>query len=277
MRYEKIYLKDFFSELGKNGCNAYVECYIPERIPEFNLEDKVFPCIVVCPGGGYECTSDREGEIIAMQFLSEGYRAFVVRYSVKPHGFPQQLREIAGVMELIHKNAKEWYVDTEKIAMIGFSAGGHCAAQYANRYDCKEVREIFPQSKPVWACILSYPVITANPQYTHEGTVCNFVGGHVPVDMEEKGVSCELIVSEKTPPTFLWHTAEDDAVAVENSLLYALALRKYKVPFEMHIYPFGAHGLSIVTEQVYAAPLEEKIKRAGKWVEDVKTWLRIMG
>ena len=163
------------------------------------------------------------------------------------------------------------------MAIIGFSAGGHCAAQYSNRYDCPEVRELFPESKPVQASILSYPVITADPQYTHAGTVYNFVGGHTPVDLEEKGVSCNLVVSDKTPPTFLWHTAEDEIVAVENSFLYATALREHNIPFEMHIYPFGPHGLSVATDQVYAEPLNEKAKRAAKWVEDMKSWLKLMG
>lgn len=277
MKYEKIYLKDYYPELGENGCNAYVECYIPATIMECNLGEKVFPSVVVCPGGGYSYTSERESAVIATQFLPEGYRVFVVQYSVAPHGFPQQLREIAGAMEIIYKNAKEWHVDTNRIAIIGFSAGGHCAAQYSCRYDCPEVRELFPESKPVQASILSYPVITAEPKYTHGGTAYNFVGGHVPTDLEEKGVSCHLVVSDKTPPTFLWHTAEDEIVPVENSLFYAKALREHNVPFELHIYPYGQHGLSVVTDQVYAQPLNEKVKRAGKWVEDMKSWLKLMG
>ncbi|MBQ8802926.1 MAG: alpha/beta hydrolase [Tyzzerella sp.] len=277
MKFEKIYLKDHFPQLGENGCNAYVDCYIPDTIMEHNLGDKKFPCIVVCPGGGYGYTSEREGDVIAMQFLPQGYRVFVVKYSVNPHGFPQQLREVAGAMELIHKYAEEWHADASRVAIIGFSAGGHCAAQYSNRYDCPEVREMFPESKPVQASILSYPVITADPKYTHAGTVNTFVGGHTPVDLEEKGVSCHLVVSDKTPPTFLWHTAEDELVAVENSLLYAKALREHKIPFELHIYPFGAHGLSIADDQVYVEPLNAKAARAGKWVDDMKSWLKMMG
>lgn len=277
MKYEKLYLKEYFPELGENGCNAYVECYIPATIQEHDLGNKVYPCIVVCPGGGYHYTSERESEVIAMQFLPEGYRVFVVQYSVAPHGFPQQLREVAGTMELIYRNAEEWHADPSRVAIIGFSAGGHCAAQYSNRYDCPEVREIFPESKPVQASILSYPVITADPKYTHAGTVYNFVGGHTPVDLEEKGVSCHLVVSDKTPPTFLWHTAEDEIVPVENSLFYARALRDHNVPFELHIYPVGPHGLSVVSDQVYVNPLDDKVKRAGKWVEDMKSWLKMMG
>lgn len=277
MIYEKIYLKEVFPQLGEDECNPCVECYIPSPIQEANLESKNYPAVVICPGGGYSMVSKRESEIIAMQFLPQSYRVFVVTYSVKPHGFPKQLREVAGAMEMIHQRAKEWNVDTSRIAIMGFSAGGHLAAQYSNRYDCPEVRELFSESKPVHASILCYPVITAAPQYTHQGTVSNFVGGHVPVDIDEKGVSCERVVSDKTPPTFLWHTAEDKTVAVENSLFYAKALHAHNVPFEMHIYPFGKHGLSVVTDQVYMEPLDEKSTHAAKWIEDMKTWLKLIG
>ena len=121
-------------------------------------------------------TSDREAESIALQFLAEGYRAAVVRYSCAPHCFPQQLREVAGAMEIIYENAEEWNIDVSRIGIIGFSAGGHLAAQYSNRYNCTEVREVFPESKPVQACILSYPVLIDDPQYWHKGSIKNFVG-----------------------------------------------------------------------------------------------------
>ena len=275
MIHNRIYLKDKFPELGDNGCNAYVDCYIPAPIEI--VQNKKYPCIVICPGGGYAFTSDREAEVIAMQYLAEGYRAFVVHYSVAPHAFPQQLREVAGVMELIYQHAKEWKIDVTKVGIIGFSAGGHLAAQYSNRYDCPEVREVFPESKPVQASILSYGVLTAKPEYTHKKTIYNFVGGHTPTDVTEKGCSCELTVTEKTPPTFLWHTAADASVPVECSLFYAQALSAHKVPFELHVYPYGQHGLSIANELVYAEPVDKKTARTQRWVEDSKTWLKLMG
>jgi acetyl esterase/lipase len=278
MKVERIYLKEYFPELGANGCNAYVDCYIPSPIYEMGEEmaNKKYPCMVVCPGGGYGMTSEREADVIGTQFLAEQYRVFVVRYSVAPHSFPQQIREVAGAMELIYKYADEWNADTSKIAIVGFSAGGHLVAQYTNRYDCPEIREIFPESKPVQASILSYAVLTADPQYTHGGTVFNYVGGHTPISMEEKGCSCELLVTEKTPPTFLWHTAEDAAVPVENSLFYAKALRDHKLPFELHIYPYGPHGLATADELTYVQ-IEERNRRPHKWLEDVKSWLKLVG
>ena len=180
------------------------------------------------------------------------------------------------MLELIYQNADEWRADVNKIAIVGFSAGGHLVAQYSNRYDCPEVRELFPESKPVQASILSYAVLTADPQYTHGETVFNFVGRHTPQDMTEKGCSCELVVSDKTPPTFLWHTAEDTVVPVENSLLYAKELRAHAIPFELHIYPYGPHGLATADMQTYMS-MDEKWSRAHKWIEDVKSWLVMMG
>ena len=275
---QRFYLKEYFPELGQNGCNAYVDCYIPSAFENAgdSLKNKKYPCMVICPGGGYHFTSDREAESVAFQFVAEGYRAVVVRYSYEPHCFPQQLREVAGAMELIYKYADNWNIDVLRTAIIGFSAGGHLAAQYSNRYDCPEVREIFAESKPVQAAILSYPVITDDPNYKHAKSIKNYLG-YEPQGRNEKDCACECIVSEKTPPTFLWHTVEDKTVPVQNSLLYAKALSDHKVPFEMHIYPFGEHGLSTVDGVVYAEEKTPDVARARKWVDDVKTWLKMMG
>lgn len=275
---QRFYLKEYFPELGENGCNAYMDCYIPSAFENAGeaLATKKYPCMVVCPGGGYGMTSDREAECIALQFVAEGYRAVVVRYSVAPNIFPQHLREVAGAMELIYKNADAWNIDVARIAIIGFSAGAHLAAQYSNRYDCSEVRELFSESKPVQASILSYPVITDDPQYKHGGSIKNYLG-YEPTERNEKGCANECVVSEKTPPTFIWHTAEDQVVPVQNSLLYAKALSDYKVPFELHIYPYGEHGLATVDGVVYAEEKAPNVARARKWVDDVKTWLKMIG
>lgn len=275
MKVERLYLKEYFPELGVDGCNAFVDCYIPARVTEKEMGDKKYPCLVICPGGGYERISDRETDPIVIKFISEGYRIFVVNYSVAPRCFPQQLREVAGAMELVHKYAEEWDGDASRIAIMGFSAGGHLAAQYSNRYDCPEIREIFPDSKPVQVCVLNYAVLTANLECTHRKTVTNFVG-HTPTDLTEKGCSCELLVSERTPPTFLWHTVEDKIVPVESSMFYASALRQHGVPFELHIYPYGPHGLSTVDEVVWKE-VDEKALRTRRWIDDVKSWLKLMG
>lgn len=266
MKYQVISLSEKFPKLGEH---ASVECYIPDLFtnadPIFN--EQKWPAMVICPGGAYEFVSDREAEPIALQFTAENYRAFVVRYTEAPQAcFPQQMREVAAAMEVIHENAAEWNIDTDKIFIIGFSAGGHLAAQYSNRWNCPEIRELFPNSKKVAAAVLSYPVITADPNYSHAATIANFNDAHA---------SCEKLVTEQTPPTFLWHTADDAVVPVENSLFYAKALSAHKVPYELHIYPHGTHGLA-TADGVTNIQLDQWTARASGWMDEVKSWLKLV-
>lgn len=179
-----------------------------------------------------------------MNFLPDGFNVFVLNYSVAPHRYLTQLREVAAAMELIYQNAKAWHCDTAHIAIMGFSAGGHLAAHYSTAYDCPEVRAIFPDSKPVQASVLCYPVITADPAWAHLGSF-NALTGKTSRTLEEiLKYSYDKIVTGHTPPAFLWHTAADSCVPVMNSLLYAQAFASHNIPFELHIYPQGGHGLS---------------------------------
>lgn len=275
MRCETIHLKEYFPQLGQNGCDARVDYYLPFNMDEMGRENQKRPCIIVCPGGGYRRCSQREAEVIGAHFLPEGYNVFVIYYSVAPHRFPQQLRELAALMELIYKNSEEWNCDTSKISMIGFSAGGHLAAHYSTMYDCEEVRQVFPESKNVNTCILGYPVISAEPDIAHQGSFENLLGHYPETIEEQKYFSCECNVDENTPPTFIWHTAKDRCVPVQNSLLYAQALASHDVPFELRIYPFGGHGLATVDVQTNGE-LEPKVAHAGEWINAVKRWLKIM-
>ena len=274
MIYEKLHLKEYYDFLGENDKDATLEIYLPENLSEMDWEDKKRPCMIVCPGGAYAYCSKREAEPVALEFLPEGFNAFVLTYSTKPHAFPSQVLEVAAAMELIYKNADKWHCDTEKIAILGFSAGGHLAGFYSNVFDCKEVREYFPESKGVNASVLCYPVITGDFDYTHQESIRN-VSGKEPNKDDKDFFSCEKRVSEKTPPAFIWHTSEDASVNVNNSLLYAQSLAKYKIPFEMHIYPFGRHGLSTANEQTNT-PLSKKDKRTEDWLLSAKKWLKVM-
>ncbi len=274
MKFERLYLRDYYTFLGENGKNATVDLYLPFNMTEMKRADKKRPCVIVCPGGAYAFCSQREAEPIALNFLNEGFNVFLLNYSVAPHTFPSQLCEVAAVIELIYKNKDEWNCDTDKIAIIGFSAGGHLAAHYSTMFDCKEVREFFPESKSVNATILGYPVITADLESTHKGSIMNLTGNKELTE-ELAYFSNEKNVKPTTPPTFIWHTAEDAAVPVKNSLLYAEALSKNKVPFELHIYPFGRHGLSTCDEHTLDE-VNEKIAHIN-WLGDMKKWLKIMG
>ena len=276
MKCEVLHLKDYYPFLGEDNCDPTVEMYLPFNLTEMGRQNDKRPCMIVCPGGGYAFCSQREAEPIALQFLPQGYNVFTITYSVNPHRFPTQLREVAALMELIYKNADAWNCDTSKIAIIGFSAGGHLAAHYSTMFDCKEVREVFPESKSVNASVLCYPVITADPKYAHMGSIHNLVGKTDISPEETEYFSCEKNVKDTTPPAFIWHTTEDTCVHVMNSLLYAGTLSAHKVPFELHIYPYGAHGLSTGDAQTNGN-MNEKIEHVGNWLTSLEKWLKLIG
>ena len=272
MIYEKLHLKDYYPVLDKDGADPTVEIYLPYNMSEMNRQNQKRPCMVVCPGGGYGMCSQRESEPIALHFLPAGFNVFVITYSVAPHRFPTQLCQVAALMELIYANAEKWNCDTQKIAIVGFSAGGHLAAHYSTMFDCKEVREVFPESKSVNASVLCYPVITASEASSHKGSFLNLLG-HEPSPEEVEYFSCERNVKETTPPAFIWHTAEDNCVPVANSLLYASALADKKVPFELRIYPYGWHGLATCDAETNGE-LPSNVERAADWLDAVKGWLK---
>lgn len=275
MNVTKIHLKDRFAFLGENGRDPVLDMILPYNSVEMGRQNMKRPCIVVCPGGGYAFCSEREAEPIGVRFLPLGYNIFILNYSVAPHRYPNQLREVAAVMELIYQNADEWHCDTDRIAIIGFSAGGHLAAHYTNAYDCADVREVFPESKPVNASMLCYPVISADKTYAHIGSFQNLLGKQEITAEDVERYSCDRLVSDKTPPTFIWATAEDNAVPVKNSLVYAEALANHKVPFEMHVYPFGHHGLSTVDDQT-CGPVDEKTARVNNWLAAATSWIKLI-
>lgn len=274
MNHERLHLNQIYPFLGDEGRDPILETYLPYNMTEMHREHQKRPCILVCPGGGYGMCSQRESEPIALHFLPDGYNVFVLTYSVCPHRFPTQLREVAAVMELITDNADIWNCDPNRVAIIGFSAGGHLAAHYSTCYDCAAVRAVFPASRPVQASILCYPVITADSRYAHLGSIIN-LSGHDPITADDQALfSCERHVTKRTPPAFLWHTSEDDCVPVTNSLLYAGALAAHHVPFELHIYPYGGHGMSTVDLQT-CDQLTENACHAHNWLSAVKKWLAI--
>ena len=272
MKHEILHLKDFFSVLGENGCDATLTTYLPDNLSEINREHEKHPCLLICPGGGYEFCSQREQEPIAFYFLPDGINVFVLNYSVAPHRYPTQLREVAAAMELIYQNAEAWHCDTARIAIMGFSAGGHLAAHYSNAYDYPEVRASFPDSKPVQASILCYPVITADPLWAHLGSFNALTGKNERTAEEIERLSCNKLVTRNTPPTFLWHTSADQCVPVMNSLLYAQALSEHKIPFELHIYPHGGHGLATADERTLRETLPEH-RYAHAWLDCARRWL----
>ena len=273
MRCFTVSLKEHFAFL--NGSEAVLEAYLPYNMTEMCREHQRRPCVLICPGGGYAMCSQREAEPVALQYLKEGYNAFVLWYTVAPKHFPHALREVAASVELIHRNAEAWNCDENLVAILGFSAGGHLAALYSNAYDWPEVREVLPESKPVQASVLCYPVISADPAVAHMGSF-ECLLGHLPLTTEEtERFSCDRLVRDTTPPAFLWHTSEDNCVPVQNSLRYATALADHHVPFELHIFPYGYHGMSLCTRETLDGEITPGMQHAQCWVEESCRWLKL--
>lgn len=226
------------------------------------------PAVLVCPGGGYGGCADIEGEPVAMRFLAAGFHAFVIRYSVAPHKYPRALEEISKAVEIIRENADEWMIDKDKIALCGFSAGSHLACSLGVFWNSEPIKTKDGKNKPN-AMILSYPVITSGEK-AHRGSFKNLCGNDN--ELIEK-MSLEKQVTTDTPPSFLWHTFTDSAVPVENSLLFAGALRENNIPFEMHIYPKGRHGLSLANPDTGLESADEVSNNLPGWIDLACGWL----
>lgn len=248
--------------------------YIQDHYQEINIESR--PLVLVCPGGAYAYTSAREGEAFAMQFLAMGYHAAVLKYSCAPAVFPTSLTELASAMVLIRQNAEEWHVDPDKIIVLGCSAGGHLAASLGTLWDEDFLAEELGLEKSDHrllrpdGLILCYPVITSG-EFAHRGSFENLLG-----DREKElgqQLSLETRVSEKVPPVFIWHTYTDNAVPVENSLLFVSALRKFGVSTEFHMYPCGSHGLGLANRLTQAADGSAVQEECTSWIPLVHTWM----
>ncbi|MCM0649344.1 alpha/beta hydrolase [Clostridium swellfunianum] len=229
--------------------------------------------VLVCPGGGYRITSDREAEQIAIQFNAAGFHAFVVYYSCAPRKHPQPLMDVSRAMCIIRENAEEWNVDVDKIAVCGFSAGGHLAASLGVHWEKSYLLEnpgIKQGLNKPNALILSYPVISSG-ELAHRDSFVNLLGVEADSNLLYE-MSLEHHVKMSTSPTFIWHTVEDKTVPVENTILFAQALCKNKVPFELHIYPKGPHGLSLATAETQTKEKEINLHVA-TWMNLCIQWL----
>ncbi len=278
--------------------------YVLSDSPEM-LNGKKRPAIIICPGGAYLNCSDREGEPVALAFAMMGYHAFVLRYSTFTNGkggfpdmtkktevnpnsiHPAPMRDIARAMLYIKDHSDEWLVDEDRIAICGFSAGAHNCAMYSVYWDKPIMSEPFGVSahklRPA-ATILGY---TLSDYVFMKETLKDmdemgaglfglsnlaFTGTPTPSDEKLVEISPARQVSASTPPMFLWSTSADNLVPVAHTTLMATALAKHHIPFELHVFEEGDHGLSIAT-QASAGSQMELNSDAAQWIGLAQKWL----
>jgi acetyl esterase/lipase len=227
----------------------------PEDIPQITpyVADRPDPggtAVVVCPGGGYRNLSmEKEGSKVAEFFNGLGVTAFVLRYRLGPrYRHPIQLGDARRALRLVRARASEFGVARDRLGLMGFSAGGHLTATVAthiDRGDAAATDAVERESARPDFAILAYPVITMTERWLHRGSRSMLLapGQQHPDILND--LSNDLQVTAQTPPTFLFHTDADTGVPAENSVTFYLALRKAKVPAELHIYEQGPHGVGL--------------------------------
>ena len=232
--------------------------------------DKPVGAIIIFPGGGYHHLSlENEGSKIAEFYNAQGFNAFVVTYRLAPYNHPAMLYDALRAIRTVRYNAEKFNVNPDRIAVMGFSAGGHLASSLYTHYDFEvEVKdEIDKVSARPDAAILCYGVLSLSSKYAHIGSRNNLLSDYSGEDYMRLSefLSAEKQVTEDTPPAFLWHTAADPVVPVSNSIDMAKALSEKKIPFELHIYPTGGHGMGLAHQKPHVtswAPL------SAAWLKD---------
>ncbi len=251
--------------------DAETESPLLNLYPGKDLKNHNRAAVVICPGGGYGgLAADHEGNQIAKWFNERGVSAFVLYYRLgtQGHHFPTQLADVQRAIRLVRSKAKTYDIDPDRIAIMGFSAGGHLASMGATMFDEKayepsdNIDEV--SARPDFA-LLCYPVISMEKGVTHAGSRKNLLGPDAADDDEKaRHVSTDLRVSDRTPPTFIFQTNADTAVPAENAIRFFLALRKHKIPAELHIYQNGPHGVGLYQGD----PI------LGTWSKHLDDWLK---
>ena len=204
--------------------------------------------VVVCPGGGYGGLAAYEGQPIAEWLNTLGVTGLVLKYRLGPrYRHPVEMSDVQRALRTVRYHAAEWKIDSHRIGVMGFSAGGHLASTAATHFDAGDAKASDPidrvSCRPDLA-ILAYPVITMTDPFTHGGSRTNLLGDKPDPELVNL-LSNERQVTTKTPPVFIFHTADDPVVPVENALLFALSCRAARVPCELHVFEHGAHGVGL--------------------------------
>jgi acetyl esterase/lipase len=232
--------------------------------------------MIICPGGAYQHLAPHEGKDYALWLNQLGIAGLVLKYRLGSAGYryPVMLEDIQRAIRTARLRARQWNIDAGRIGVMGSSAGGHLASTAMTHFDAGQSDAADPieriRSRPDLG-VLCYPVITMGP-LTHAGTKQNLLGDHPDPKLVEN-LSNELHVTADTPPCFIWATADDHTVPVQNSLLFAEALAAHKVPFEIHIYPHGPHGQGLGVHGY--DPATTAPAALLPWTSELSHWLRI--
>ena len=256
---------------GALGTNEYDIPTLTPYLPE--ATNATGASVIVCPGGGYGGLAPYEGADYALYLAQQGVTAFVLKYRLGSHGYrhPAMLNDAARAVRLVRSRAADFKLDIKHVGIMGSSAGGHLASTLLTHFDLGRPDATDPverQSSRPDLGILCYAVITMEA-YGHAGSRENLLGKY-PTAEQINFLSSEKQVSPGTPPTFIWHTFEDQAVPVRNALEFAAALQRNGVPFDLHIYQQGRHGIGLA-----AKPPE--FENVHPWARDLVFWLKVQG
>lgn len=270
----RVFNVDLAKEYNRKG--GTLSCLLADKPFDVIDSDWQRPAVIVVPGGAYQMVSKREGEPVALEFLSRGFHAFVLNYLVGGENgvpYPEQLLELASAVDYVKKHAKEMQVNEKEIFVVGFSAGGHLTGNLAVEYATvseKAGQEL--DCKPT-AVGLAYPVISKI--HGHQGSYNNLLYGYSEEEKTQlmKKLNLDWAVTKDTPPAFIWATAEDTCVPADNALRFAMALGSKGVPYELHIYPKGWHGTS--TGHLEINQESDCLSRIVAWNDDCAKFFRM--
>ncbi len=252
---------------------------IPTLTPFFPAADKATGAsVVICPGGGYGGLASHEGRDYALWLNAHGIAGFVLKYRLGSAGYrhPAMMNDVNRAVRYVRANAGEWKLDAKRIGVMGSSAGGHLASTAVTHFDMGKADDADlierASSRPDLG-ILCYPVISMGA-HTHNGSKNNLLGKE-PSEELVKLLSNELQVTKSTPPCFVWHTWEDKGVKVENAMEFAAALQRNGVPFDLHVYQKGAHGIGLGVKGW--DPEKTPVSALHPWSLDLAVWLKVQG
>ena len=233
------------------------------------------PAIIVFPGGGYTHLSPREAEPIAKKFFAAGFQAFILYYSIGEKArFPRPLEEASMAISYVRAHAEQYHVDPARVFVVGFSAGGHLAASIGTLFDRPEAA--FPGMEPgsnrPTGMILSYAVTCVDTEKIAR-SFTQTLGGDVTKEELLRWSPADH-VTEQTPPAYIWHTANDKTVPILHSLIMAQRLAEKKIPFELHVFPDGPHGLALANAQTAGGKPDFIRPDAAQWIDEAIDWAK---